>query len=522
MNVILYTRVSTDEQADKGFSLRHQIDVLLKYAALKGYTVVKHFQEDYSAKTFDRPEWRKLAAFCRSNKKNVDAILFTKWDRFSRNIEASYKTIREFRNMGIEVNSIEQPLDMSTPDSKVILSIYLSIPEVENDKISQRTREGTRRALKDGCYVHKAPFGYVNGKINGRSSLIPDPKYSEIVKYIFKEFSQSKIGIEDLRRKVNEQFKVKIKRSTFHDLLKKKVYTGWVFVPAYQKEDAYWTKGVHEPLIEIWVFNKVQEILTGKKSRPPVYNTTNKEFILRGVLHCSGCGKKLTASRSKGRSGYYSYYHCHAPCKVRYSKRDVDQAFKTLLTSISMAADLLPIYEDMLRESLKEEQKHIVLEMIKLKSEIKDLEGKIESAEIKLFDGDLPLDIFSNVKSKYLGRIGENHQRINEIEKVQNGHEKLISNALNLMIDLSNKMNTWPYEFQTEFINLLFPAGLEYDGNEMSNRSDLGLLWELSSNLSKLGGFNANNKAGKPLKESVFRLGTQGRSRTGTTEVIGV
>ena len=62
MNIILYKRVSTDDQADRGFSLQHQEKVLNDYCNLRGYNIIDTYTEDYSGKTFDRPEWKKLMA----------------------------------------------------------------------------------------------------------------------------------------------------------------------------------------------------------------------------------------------------------------------------------------------------------------------------------------------------------------------------------------------------------------------------------------------------------------------------
>jgi site-specific DNA recombinase len=140
INVITYGRVSTDEQADSGFSLNHQEEMLRKYCEIKEYNILNHYTEDYSAKNFDRPEWKVLMNYVKKNKNSIDMILFTKWDRFSRNIEGALTVIRELSAMGIVVNSIEQPLDLSIPDNKVMLSMYLILPEVENDKISQRKK----------------------------------------------------------------------------------------------------------------------------------------------------------------------------------------------------------------------------------------------------------------------------------------------------------------------------------------------------------------------------------------------
>ena len=56
----LYIRVSTDEQADKGYSQRNQEEVLRKYCGTNRITVRKVILEDHSAKSFIRPEWTKL------------------------------------------------------------------------------------------------------------------------------------------------------------------------------------------------------------------------------------------------------------------------------------------------------------------------------------------------------------------------------------------------------------------------------------------------------------------------------
>jgi DNA invertase Pin-like site-specific DNA recombinase len=172
---IIYTRVSTDEQANSGYSLQHQKVLLEQYCKMQNIEIVKHYQEDFSAKTFDRPEIKKAFEYIKNNKKDVDLFLFTKWDRFSRNQEEAIKAIRQLDNSGIKVNCVEQPLDLENPDNKILLSMYLIIPEVENDKNSQRTKDGMRRAMKEGCFMGKAPVGYAHSRDeNENSTLKPD------------------------------------------------------------------------------------------------------------------------------------------------------------------------------------------------------------------------------------------------------------------------------------------------------------------------------------------------------------
>ena len=158
----LYVRVSTDEQADKGYSQCGQEEMLRKYCEINRISIRKVIYEDHSAKTFERPAWTKLLADLRKTRGKADLVLFTKWDRFSRNAGDAYQMISILRKLGIEPQAIEQPLDLSIPENKVMLAFYLAAPEVENDRRALNTIYGMRRALKEGRYMGLAPIGYIN------------------------------------------------------------------------------------------------------------------------------------------------------------------------------------------------------------------------------------------------------------------------------------------------------------------------------------------------------------------------
>src|ERR1035438_7312439 len=97
----LYIRVSTDEQADKGYSQRSQDEMLRRYCEINSIEVRKVIFEDHSAKTFNRPEWTKFLSDLRRQRGQSDLILFTKWDRFSRNAGDAYQMISWLRKFAI-------------------------------------------------------------------------------------------------------------------------------------------------------------------------------------------------------------------------------------------------------------------------------------------------------------------------------------------------------------------------------------------------------------------------------------
>ncbi|WP_263602732.1 recombinase family protein [Chryseobacterium sp. PET-29] len=132
----LYIRVSTDEQADKGYSQRDQEERLRNIVSLKNIRIDRIIFEDHSAKTFERPEWQKYMDSFRRGKsgKETRLLLFTKWDRFSRNISEADQMISKLTKLNISPQAIEQPLDLRVPENKLLLAIYLLTPEVENDR----------------------------------------------------------------------------------------------------------------------------------------------------------------------------------------------------------------------------------------------------------------------------------------------------------------------------------------------------------------------------------------------------
>src|SRR5688500_4039797 len=112
---IIYTRVSSDEQAREGYSLQYQEEQRRKYCANREITVVAHDKEDYSAKTSDRPEFTKLMNFCKTNYGEIDYLLFVNWSRFGRNAGDSYAIITQLAKLDIDPQAIEQPLDLKIP-----------------------------------------------------------------------------------------------------------------------------------------------------------------------------------------------------------------------------------------------------------------------------------------------------------------------------------------------------------------------------------------------------------------------
>src|SRR6185312_11986358 len=340
---ILYIRVSTDEQADKGYSLQHQEERLRKYCELQNIQVLELFREDYSAKTFHRPEFAKLLEFLKRNRNMADLLLFTKWDRFSRNAGDAYSMINTLDKHGVEPQAIEQPLDLTIPENKIMLAFYLAAPEVENDRRALNVTVGMRRAKKEGRWMATAPKGYKNVRDEDNRPIIVPSEDAPIIIWAFEEVAKGIHHADEIRKKCNKKG-LECSKNNFYKLLRNSVYCGKIFIPAYKEEEEYYSEGKHEPLITEQLFYDVQDVLNGRRKVIINKKTKAEELPLRGFLQCPRCAKTLTGSASKGTGGLYYYYHCMKGCKERVSAKIINQRFIDVLSTITANKAVIETY----------------------------------------------------------------------------------------------------------------------------------------------------------------------------------
>ncbi|MCK6648205.1 MAG: recombinase family protein, partial [Bacteroidia bacterium] len=298
---IVYIRVSTDEQADKGYSLRHQEEYLRKYCEMNSIQLVEVVKEDYSAKTFMRPAFNDLLMRLKTRKLRAEYLIFTKWDRFSRNAPDAYAMISTLKKIGTEPQAVEQPLDLSIPENKIMLAFYLSAPEVENDRRALNTLVGMRRARKEGRWISTAPKGYDNKTDeNGKKTIVPN-EFAPILRWAFETLATGRYGVEEVRKMCVEKG-YDFKKTQFYDWFRNPAYCGRIVIPAYKNEEAQIIKGNYEPLISEALYDKVQAVLEGRRFKTIYKICVKDELPLRGLLNCPQCGRKLCGSGSTGRN----------------------------------------------------------------------------------------------------------------------------------------------------------------------------------------------------------------------------
>ena len=478
-NAILYTRVSTDEQADKGFSLRDQEQKLLNYCSSNDINVIAIFRDDHSAKSFNRPEFKKLFGFIKKNRSKVDQLLFTKWDRFSRNTKESYNKIKDFYDLGVTVNAIEQPLDLSVPEQGLMLAVYLSIPEVENHRRSLNVISGMRRAFKEGRYVVSPPKGYDMGRDGLNKPILVPNKEAKFIKQTFELLGKGIYSQQEVLDRLKKSG-FKTSKAAFGRIVRNPIYKGYIILKAFQDEPEQLIKAIHEPLVSERLFDKVQDIINGKSKQYRVsHKKLNDKFPLKGFVLCPNCLKPLKASTSKGRSKYYSYYHCYKPCDTRYKAEEVDKWFNSFLSGISLNKNAQKLLTKLIEQRIKAQTKNERLSP-KHYTEVESLEQKLIRLQDLYLDGEFSSTEYQNAKNRIQSRLIElkdiqlAFQKSKEVMDIyKNGLKKLES--FNKQFTLSN------LDQKRQLIGSIFPEKFQFEDNKVRTEDINPILLKIAS-----------------------------------------
>ncbi len=461
--VILYIRVSTDEQA-LGYSLKGQEAHLRNFCKIKGWDVVAIFQDDYTAwKGFDRPAYTELNKYLNANKGSVNYLLFTQWSRFSRHTSESYSEIDRLKTLKIEANAAEQWIDYSVPENLYMLAFYLSAPQVENDRLSLRVKAGNRQAIMEGRFLSKAPYGYINKD----KYLIVDIEKAAIVKYCFEAVAKGNFScLEEVRRSAKEK-SLPLNKQSFLDLLKNYIYIGKLRLPAYKEEPERLVPGIHEAIIEESLFEQVQLILSGKR-KPYKGITKHGNLPLIGHIICPKCGKPLTGSVAKGNGGHYPYYHCQRKygCNQSVSANHANQEFFLYIQTLEVKPEILDLYVEVLNEKFILNTSQIEIEKKNLESQIDLIDKNIVSLEEKyIFQNSITDEVYQKYRTKLATEKSDLVMKHATLVKMPNEFTKYMRFGLTLLNNLSTFYKNAEISIKKKIVGSIFPEKLRFVDN---------------------------------------------------------
>lgn len=495
MRAAIYIRVSSEEQAQHGYSLPEQEEAGRKKATELGANSVLVFKDDgYSGKDLDSPGLSALREVVRAGQ--VDVVICRDLDRFARKLSRQLLLTEEFERAGVRLEFLDFTWQ-DTPEGRLFMSVRGAIAEFELEKIRDRMMRGKFQKAKMGGVPHRFDvYGYNYDPATGRITL--NEAEAAVVREIFWMFLEEGRGAMGIARELNLRG-VPTKRGgrgwaqiTVKRMLLSETYTGvWWFGKLECKDSRSkkrrfrakpreeWLPVKVPPIIDRETWERAQEKL--KEARRLWAGRPLERYLLSGLVRCADCGGPMHGEKNNVWGHYQRVY----TCRIRHAQvRRGCPGFK------SVRADY--IEEVVWRKTVEC---------------LRDPDAVVQEALALQESGGLEMEL----------------QRLNEtVAAIEKGREKLID-ALSLgLIDLNDKIKARLADMkrrkeQVEARLKTVEAGIV---NARLDASKLGELRKLAEKtLARLDDLSTDEKR-VLIRTLVKEVTVEGRGRTAAVTVI--
>lgn len=370
IKVAAYIRVSTEEQAEEGYSIQAQEEMARKYCEMQDKELVKVYADKgISGKsTKDRLALEELIR--ESEKGLFNEVVVWKTSRLARNVLDLAQIVNTLERNKVAFRSLSEPYDTSTPQGKLMMNMLGSFAEFERTTIIENLRMGMNTRARQGYKNGGKLLGYRSEGTGRDSKLVIVEKEAEIIRIIFRMYSEGK-GYKAIANHLNKLGYKTVRGNSFHingvkEILNNPTYIGKIRFNKYidystkrrkgENEKYILVEGKHDAIVDEETWEKVR-FLHGKKAGRYSTKATGK-FPLTGMLRCPVCGAGMVAANTvntlkDGTKKRIRYYSCgnfqnkgSAVCSANsvradYAEEYVFSRIKEVLTNDKVLKDIV-------------------------------------------------------------------------------------------------------------------------------------------------------------------------------------
>ncbi len=403
----IYVRVSTEEQAQEGFSIRAQEQKLKDYVRIKDWSIYKIYaDEGISGKDIKgRPAVKEMISDIEAGR--VKNVLVFKIDRLTRSTADLIYLVDLFNAHDCAFNSLMESIDTQTASGRMFLKIIGIFAEFERENIIERTKVGVERKVKEGYSLCTASASYGYDRVKGEKIQTINSDEANVVRDIFEMFVDGGLTLTDIARRLNlRDVSTKLKKTWSSTKVRRVLsncnYIGNVRHHMNDPNNSTEYDGLHEAIITPELFEAAQSILNANKktviTKPP-----NDDKYFAGFLVCAECGYKLKTYNTKKQLktkvqvniGYVCGNHTLKTCSVgSMSHKKVEAAFEEYIAQIAdfEPVDALSLVEE---ERIKRDNTETVTV---LEAKLKSLEQRERETLERYVHNDIEFEDYREMK----------------------------------------------------------------------------------------------------------------------------
>ena len=304
LRVAYYIRVSTAEQVSRDNSLPAQRAALDTWTEANGVKCVGEYADEgrsASKQLHKRKGILQLVQDILDDK--IDLVIFTRFDRFTRNPADYFKIMETFNAKGVQWKAIDQPeLDLNTNMGQMMIMFYLGINKQESNNISERGKATAAVRIQKRLPVtgkHCLPFSHTTGvDEKGQKVVIRNPETEHIV-WTYIEHYELHHSKRAATIYTNETLGVSYQYNQYKGMI-----TNTFMYGHYKGVDNYCEAYVTKERWETW-----QEL--SKKNLWLRNSEKDITYIFTQLMTCSTCGRRMVGSSTDKPKKTYYYYRCN-------------------------------------------------------------------------------------------------------------------------------------------------------------------------------------------------------------------
>lgn len=434
IRVALYIRVSTEEQARYGNSLKSQLDRLKEYCKEKGYKIIEtYIDEGKSARTKLRNRKELLRLVDDAQNDMFNRIVFWRLDRWFRSVADYYKIQEILEANNVDWECTDEDYNTSTAMGRYVLNSKLSDAQNESDKTSERIRFNFNNMIKDKRPTfgsRSLPLGFIiegeGDRRNKNKRVIKNEDTKHIVYDMFDMFELNH-SIRKTLKYINEKYNLTINYSSMRTYFKNPLYYGYY-------------RGV-EDFCEAYISKERFDLIQTYITKNNKDNKKRHEYIFSGLIRCPMCGKNFGGyahtTFKKRKDGTiikhrYPYYRC-----VHHYNSHLCKNSKTISQNV-LEKWLMNNFEKELKKEIdiiKSINDDIPKNIVKINPE--KINAKLERLNDLYIEGRISKEKYENDYNKYKSEV-KNIEEQKESKRDISKYLDLLENAN--VEDIYNKL----------------------------------------------------------------------------------
>jgi site-specific DNA recombinase len=471
---LIYSRVSTEEQAKEGQSIDAQIKLCSQFMEQNGFTLASdgiYRDEGKSGSNTNRQGLQGVLQRVVEDKA-IDAVFVLDTDRLARNTldHLSIKAILQKHN--VKLVSISQPMIDDSPEGKFIDVVLAGANALQSQITGRKTSKVMEQKVKAGWWAGPAPFGYINS-INPHSTsnldkriVSPDPNKAPLITKMFEHYATGNFSLVTITQKMaslglTTKNGGKLQQSIVHRILRSPFYYGKMV----------WRdkleSGKHEPLVEYDTWLTCQRIMNTHNQNSSRKRKHN--FLLNGFIYCENCQSRFFGEQHAKNGKLYRHYHCGS-CKrgtyvdIDELEKQVEKWFSKVKMTDEYAQELRSKAQEVvssLRGSTSEERQALI-------NQKTAIEEKVRVAEDNLLDGTLKKDQFQRMTERLENDLSKIETELAKTTKDYTKGFTRVERLIDMAKNIKQTYHDAEPEMKREYLDLFFSKFMVQNGKIVS------------------------------------------------------